>query len=129
MNQITIKNELLNFVVPAFINEVASDTLEKLEISDTTIDFEFVGKDEIQTLNRQFRNIDKPTDVLSFPIEQFNLKNNLLGSIVICPEIVDTKGEDLAAVVRHGILHLAGYDHETDEEKWQTAAKMFTEVL
>ena len=129
MNQITVKNELSGFVVPSSLTEISNSTLGKLQIKNTTIDFEFVNQEKIQILNCQFRNIDKPTDVLSFPIEQFNLKNNLLGSIVICPEIVDIKGEDFAAVVRHGILHLAGYDHETDEEKWETAAKMFAEVL
>jgi len=71
-----------------------------------TVSLALVGKDEMQMLNKKFRNIDKPTDVLSF--EDIN-------EVVICPEVVKEKGEEIMQVFVHGVLHLCGYDHEKSE--------------
>jgi probable rRNA maturation factor len=73
------------------------------------------GRRRIQELNRRFRRKNKPTDVLSFPNEDG-------GDIAICAEIArdnarrfgHSPGEELKILVLHGMLHLAGYDHETD---------------
>jgi probable rRNA maturation factor len=72
----------------------------------------FVGPAAITELNREHRAIDAPTDVLSFPIdaEEVAAGPRELGDVVICPEHT----EDLAEAVVHGVLHLCGYDHETD---------------
>jgi len=72
----------------------------------------FVGEAEIHELNREHRELDKPTDVLSFPIDEAGpaAGPRELGDVVICPE----QTEDLAEAVVHGVLHLCGYDHETD---------------
>jgi probable rRNA maturation factor len=72
----------------------------------------FVGEAEIQELNRDHRDRDRPTDVLSFPIDGDGpaAGPRELGDVVICPEHT----EDLAEAVVHGVLHLCGYDHETD---------------
>ena len=71
-----------------------------------------VSEEEIQRLNRDFRGLDRPTDVLSFPVDEAGLSAGPreLGDVVICPEHT----EDLAEAVVHGVLHLCGYDHETD---------------
>jgi probable rRNA maturation factor len=73
----------------------------------------FVSPDEIQALNREHRGRDRPTDVLSFPIDEAGptAGPRELGDVVICPEHT----EDLAEAVVHGVLHLCGYDHETDD--------------
>jgi probable rRNA maturation factor len=72
----------------------------------------FVGEAEIQELNRKHRNRDRPTDVLSFPVDEDvpDAGPRELGDVVICPEHT----EDLTEAVVHGVLHLCGYDHEND---------------
>jgi probable rRNA maturation factor len=73
---------------------------------------EFVDPDHIRELNREHRGIDKPTDVLSFPVDGTGpiAGPRELGDVVICPEYT----EDVIEAVVHGVLHLCGYDHETD---------------
>jgi probable rRNA maturation factor len=74
---------------------------------------QLVGEDEIRTLNREHRSIDRPTDVLSFPMDEDgpSAGPRELGDVVICPEHT----EDLIEAVVHGVLHLCGYDHEHDD--------------
>ena len=78
----------------------------------------FVGAGEIQALNREHRDRDRPTDVLSFPIDGDGpvAGPRELGDVVICPEHT----EDLTEAVVHGVLHLCGYDHETDDGEMLT---------
>ena len=68
---------------------------------------------EIAALNAEHRGKDGPTDVLSFPVDGAGpaAGERELGDVVICPEHT----EDLAEAVVHGVLHLVGMDHETDE--------------
>jgi probable rRNA maturation factor len=71
-----------------------------------------VGEDEIRRLNREHRGRDEPTDVLSFPVDEAGpaAGPRELGDVVICPEHT----ADLTEATVHGVLHLCGYDHETD---------------
>jgi probable rRNA maturation factor len=88
----------------------------------TNKDIELILTDnkEIQILNKEYRQIDKPTDVLSFPLE--NIPGMPLGSIVIsidkAKEGAENFGhsidEEITLLFIHGLLHLLGYDHETD---------------
>ena len=73
----------------------------------------FVEPEQIQRLNREHRDLDRPTDVLSFPVDEAGpvVGPRELGDVVICPEHT----EDLTEAVVHGVLHLCGYDHEADE--------------
>jgi probable rRNA maturation factor len=78
---------------------------------------------EIRELNRRFRRKNKPTDVLSFPADA----PELAGDIAISAEIAeDNAGQfghsidtELKILILHGLLHLAGYDHETDAGEMQ----------
>ena len=72
-----------------------------------------VDADRIHELNREHRGIDRPTDVLSFPVDGTGpvAGPRELGDVVICPEHT----EDIPEAVVHGVLHLCGYDHETDD--------------
>lgn len=84
----------------------------------------FVRSDVMQRLNMKYRNIDKPTDVLSFPQANTPYQEiRFLGSIVICPRIAREKNENIRDVIKHGLLHLAGFDHETNQAKWEEAAR------
>ncbi len=74
---------------------------------------EFVGADRIAELNAQWRGKAGPTDVLSFPIDELGdpYGPREVGDVVICPEHTT----DLEEAVVHGVLHLTGMDHETDQ--------------
>ena len=73
---------------------------------------EFVDAERIQDLNREYRQLDKPTDVLSFGVDEDSdpVGPRELGDIVICPEHTT----DLREAIVHGTLHLTGMDHEVD---------------
>jgi len=96
--------------------------LEKIASSLTQREIELIVTDnsEIQQINNDFRNIDKPTDVLSFPLEE--VAGSPLGSIVISADYINEKSkeydhsfdEESALLFIHGLLHLMGYDHEVD---------------
>ena len=76
-------------------------------------DVELVDEDRIRQLNRDHRGRDRPTDVLSFPIDGAGPAPGPreLGDVVICPEHT----EDPVEAAVHGVLHLCGYDHEADD--------------
>ena len=84
-----------------------------------------VDSSESQTLNHQYRDKDKPTNVLSFPFDvPDGIELNLLGDIIVCVPVVEREaieqGKTLDAhwahMVIHGCLHLLGFDHISDEE-------------
>ena len=103
--------------------DINTTLLEDITSSLTSKDIELmiVNNDEIQELNKEHRNIDKATDVLSFPLE-FDLPNMPLGSIVISLDFVKEKAkeyrhtqeEEFSLLFIHGLLHLLGFDHEVD---------------
>ena len=80
---------------------------------DAELSILFVDEQSIADLNKRFAGKDAPTDVLSFPIDEDEAVAGPreLGDVVICPEHT----QDLVEAVVHGVLHLAGYDHETDD--------------
>ena len=81
-------------------------------VEDGHVAVEFVGADRIAALNAAHRGKPGPTDVLSFPIDEDHAFGpRELGDVVICPEHT----EDLLEAVVHGVLHLTGMDHETDD--------------
>lgn len=83
-----------------------------------------VEKGEISELNEKYLGRSRPTDVLSFAMEEMEEETWLLGDVVICPEEVFLRkeeygvgeGRELAFVLIHGILHLMGYDDIEEEE-------------
>jgi probable rRNA maturation factor len=86
----------------------------------------FISDRQIKILNKRFRGFDKPTDVLSFPAgdEEFTKTSQpSLGDIAISVERAETQAvenglafeTEIAQLILHGLLHLCGYDHETDE--------------
>ena len=92
------------------------------ELTQKDIELILVKNDEIQRLNKEHRNINKATDVLSFPLE-FDFPNMPLGSIVISIDFVEDKAkeynhsflDELTLLFIHGLLHLLGFDHEVDK--------------
>jgi probable rRNA maturation factor len=95
------------------VRELCVLALASAGIDDGHMAVEFVDSDRIQELNREFRSVDSPTDVLSFGVDEDGdaAGPREIGDIVICPEHTD----DLREAVIHGTLHLTGMDHESDD--------------
>lgn len=124
MNKIQIQSNSSEIDISA-IRNTALECLDIFESKNTYVTISFVSTEEIAELNSKHRNIDKSTDVLSFPqIKIPNQKINLLGDIVISLDDVNAKNEKIDDVVKHGLLHLLGYDHEENETDWDRAAKL-----
>lgn len=99
--------------------------LNALSISDAELTIRLVDPDESQQLNHDYRQKDKPTNVLSFPFEAPpGIELNLLGDLVICADVVANEAQQQhkpllhhwAHMVIHGTLHLLGYDHIDDAD-------------
>lgn len=113
----------------------------EIEVSVTLVD-----KEEIHRLNREFRDVDRPTDVLSFPMMEYEEPSDftstsflqsktispetgelLLGDIVICSQVVCEQAKEyghselreFSFLVVHSLLHLFGYDHMEEDERVQ----------
>lgn len=92
------------------------------------ITFSVVDDEEIHQVNREYRNVDRPTDVISFPANEGEsiaaLPDGFLGDIMISLPRAEAQAEEyghslkreLSFLAVHGTLHLLGYDHMTDEE-------------
>jgi probable rRNA maturation factor len=98
--------------VPPQLQEAAAAALQAAGVRDGHLAVETVGPQRIRELNRRQRGVDRPTDVLAFPIDGAGHSKGPreLGDVVICPWECSSVRE---AVV-HGVLHLCGYDHEED---------------
>ncbi|WP_286336862.1 rRNA maturation RNase YbeY [Hydrogenimonas cancrithermarum] len=91
------------------------------ELTDRDIELIFTDNATIQEMNREHRGIDAPTDVLSFPLKKVPFAP--LGEIVISVDYAKNKAseyknsldDEIALLFIHGLLHLLGYDHETDQ--------------
>lgn len=99
--------------------------VEELD-DDVEISVSFVGDEEIRDLNRDYRGVDKSTDVLSFPMDdEFIIDNRILGDVIIntrrvmeqAEELGHSHKRELSYLTVHSILHLLGYDHMEDEDK------------
>jgi probable rRNA maturation factor len=99
--------------VPADLRPGVDATLRAAGLSQGHLSVELVDEARIRDLNREHRGNDEPTDVLSFPIDERGavVGPRELGDVVICPDHT----ADVVEATVHGVLHLCGYDHETDE--------------
>ena len=99
--------------MPEELRGPALAALSAAGVEDGHLAIEFASSARIHELNREHRGIDEPTDVLSFPVDEDgpSAGPRELGDVVISPEHT----EDLTEAVVHGVLHLCGYDHETDD--------------
>jgi probable rRNA maturation factor len=101
--------------LPAEIERLVAIALASAGVYDGHVAIEFVGAARIAELNAEHRGKTGPTDVLSFPIDGGEpLGDGVpreLGDIVICPPHT----VDLREAIVHGVLHLMGMDHETDD--------------
>lgn len=130
-------SEELEKLLTAGLNVVAR--LHKLPVQ-TEVDITIVDDAEIHTLNRDYRNVDRSTDVLSFALDEESKEEpelvggpeeHLLGDIIISAETAARQAEEfghglereIVYLAVHGLLHLLGYDHMNDADKAVMRAK------
>lgn len=141
-NIIKYLNERLdnNINIEKSIKDIVSIALTKNKISIDTasISIQSATRDEIKDLNSKYRNIDRPTDVLSFPIfereelesikdmeESKKIKELELGDIILCLDIINEQSKEYETgllrevlyMITHGVCHLLGYDHIEEDDK------------
>jgi probable rRNA maturation factor len=110
---------------------LVQDFLEQLDFpQDTEVSIVLCDNDFIRDLNRTYREMDYPTDVLSFPT---NMKQ-FLGDIVISldkakEQAVESPEKELEMLLAHGLLHLLGYDHEESDEAYEKMMKLQEKLL
>ena len=114
-------------IIESVEKAVKTCLLEEKNNLNYEISVSFVDNEEIRCLNRDYRNIDRETDVLSFPIDDdFNLGDReMLGDIIISSEKAMEQAEDFGhSILReivyltvHSMFHLLGYDHLEEDEK------------
>ncbi|WP_370520017.1 rRNA maturation RNase YbeY [Gemella sp. GH3] len=114
--------------------------IEKVDIDNTELAITFVDKEEIKNINREYRGIDRPTDVISFALND-EVEGELeiiggnqidyLGDIIICVDVAKEQAKEynhsyereLGFLALHGFLHLLGYDHMTEEDEKEMFGK------
>ncbi len=128
MNEYII-NDTFGYANYDYLDNVIKRVFEHEKIKNTFCSIIFVSEEEIQKINKEYRHIDKVTDVISFALfdgeEKKEEVTSLLGDIYICiPRMIDQAKEyghsekrELSFLVVHGLLHLLGYDHMTKEEE------------
>ena len=129
---VTLENNQTEIAIPEELEETLKKAMDivarKENLTDNTeVDITIVNNEEIHTLNRDYRGIDRPTDVLSFPLGEngeYDIDEDngckLLGDIVISMERAMEQAElyghslqrEVAYLTVHSMLHLLGYDHE-----------------
>ena len=130
MNSIEIINETSETIDINDLKKVIEYVLKHENVSNAIMNVIIIDNDKIHKINREYRGIDRPTDVISFALEDsegVELENyRILGDIYISIDKVKEQAKsyghserrELAFLTVHGFLHLLGYDHmEPDEEK------------
>ena len=129
MNDYSITNEYGYEKDYSYLNGVIENTLKHEKVTNANFSIVFVDEEKIQELNKNYRGIDKVTDVISFAFEdnQLIVYNDIrfLGEIFICIPRMIKQAEDyghsevreLAFLTVHGLLHLLGYDHMDKEDE------------
>ena len=141
---ISMENAQDKIVLGEYLEKRLQDGLNavaKLHYLDdmTEVDITIVDDEEIHQLNRDYRNVDRPTDVLSFALDEDDEDEpellegqlHLLGDIIISAETATRQAEEfghglereIVYLAVHGLLHLLGYDHMVEEDKVIMRAK------
>lgn len=132
--KIEINNATKEKIDIDLLEEITKKFLIKYQKEDKEVSIAFVGEDEIRKMNKEYRGLDKVTDVLSFEGD-----NSFLGEIIICPEQIKRQAKELGNsekyeiifILVHGLLHLLGYDDESKQgnQEMQKLGKEFLAEL
>lgn len=111
------------------LEEYMNFVVDKLDIKEAIFNIIFVSNEEIHKINKEFRNTDRVTDVISFALEDNEEEAfksyRLLGDIYIAIDVAydqaieynHSREREVCFLATHGLLHLLGYDHMTVEEE------------
>ena len=134
MNQFEIIDEY-GYSYDEVLNKVLDSALKSENVKNAVFSIIFVDNEKIKKINKEYRNIDKVTDVISFAYEDNEtIKLNdlrVLGEIFVCIPRMKEQAEtyhhsetrELCFLCIHGLFHLLGYNHETKEEEKVMFAK------
>ena len=123
-----------------YLYDLLEYTLSKLNINNSTFTLILTDENEVHKLNKEYRNIDKTTDVISFALNDNGKTNapiNVLGDIYIDIEKMKTQAieyghsekRELSFLSVHGLLHLLGYDHTKSLEEEKVMFDLQKEIL
>ena len=135
-----INNQRKIAVEPKKFEDFLKNLFEKVEEAQRkSASIAFISDRKMRELNYEFRGKNKTTDVLSFPFEadEFDADKDFLGDIVISLEQAARQAKEndldleteIKQLILHGILHLCGYDHETDNGEMNRRELELREVL
>lgn len=136
---VILENDQVKLQISAALEQLLTDGLNVVArqhrlAEQTEVDITIVDDEEIHNLNRDYRNVDRPTDVLSFALDENDEaepqivdgpEEHLLGDIIISAETAARQAEEfghglereIVYLAVHGLLHLLGYDHMTEADK------------
>ncbi len=134
-NQIDVcydKKEYEQVAPESFVLSYLEKVLKVLDLTNVEFSVSFIDEDHMHELNFEYRNIDDSTDILSFAAEDNSIDDipfvsldeaRILGDILICPEVMERNSktfevpiqEELRRLLIHGVLHLSGENHTTND--------------
>lgn len=123
-----------------YLNEVLDYAIKKLDIKNSIFDIIFIDDEEMHKLNKEYRGIDRTTDVLSFALNDNKYIDafvNSLGDIFISIPKMKSQAEEyghsekreLSFLALHGLLHLLGYDHTLGKKEEEEMFGLQKEIL
>ncbi len=123
MNRILISKDIYDRkITKKFVKQTSQQILKELQLDNVELSITLTDNESIRQINKQWRKKDRPTDVLSFPIDEKppGYRYRILGDVIIslpfakkqAEEIGISYQEEVIRLLTHGILHLLGYDHE-----------------
>ena len=123
-----------------YLNEVIDYAIKKLDIKNSIFDIIFIDDEEMHKLNKEYRGIDRTTDVLSFALndnKHIDAFVNSLGDIFISIPKMKSQAEEyghsekreLSFLALHGLLHLLGYDHTLGKKEEEKMFGLQKEIL
>ena len=129
MNEFEIFNQTDESIDIQFVKDLLEYALKYKKLNNVIFNIIFVDNKEIRKINKQYRNIDRETDVISFALEDTKdidlFVGRVLGDIYIsidkiksgAKEYGHSEKREMAFLIIHGLLHLLGFDHMTKEEE------------
>lgn len=131
---VEVSNETNWSIDPKQFSDLGVWVMDQMKVStQSDLTITFVDPEPIATLHERWMNLEGPTDVMSFPMDELRPGTNsvtaagILGDIVICPDVAVQQAaaaghlaiEEILLLTTHGILHLLGFDHATPEQEHQ----------